>query len=224
MPTTTPKACVFDAFGTLFSIRLPLKDVNEKAAGKGAELLDIWRRKQLEYTWLRSLMGAYVNFDVITKEALTFAMQSLGIEDDSLYELLMPIYRQPNCFPEVKPALQHLKARGIATAILSNGTLDMLQAGVQKTGLENLIDHLFSVEDVEIYKPDPKVYQIPLNRLRLHKEEILFFSSNAWDAAGAARFGLPTVWVNKTKQTWEQLGNQPTYEASSLADIREIIG
>lgn len=141
-----------------------------------------------------------------------------------MFKLLMPIYRQPHCFPEVKPALKYLKDRGIATAILSNGTLDMLQSGVQRTGLDNLIDHLFSVEDVEIYKPASKVYQMPLNSLQLKKPEILFFSSNAWDVAGAARFRLPTVWVNKSEQTWEQLGVQPTHMTSSLASIQEILG
>jgi len=214
------RACVFDAFGTLFNLDIPSEKIDELAHGKGGELLSIWRRKQLEYTWLRGLMNNHVSFDQVTRHALTFAMKSVGTEEVELYDILMPIYKKAITFPEVKPMLERLKAAGIEVAILSNGTPDMLLAGAKNAGINHLIDHIFSVERVGVFKPSPKVYQLALDGLSMKKEELLFFSSNQWDVAGATFFGLPTVWVNKYDQVPEQLQESPKYIISSLAEVK----
>jgi len=164
------KACLFDAFGTLFTLSIPVEEIDALCKGKGEELLNIWRTKQLEYTWLRSLMDNYVPFDVITEEALTFAMRVLAIDQPKLYDILMPIYRSPNCFADVKPTLQALKAKGIQTGILSNGTLSMLQAGIANTDLTSIIDPIISVDPIRIFKPSPKVYAYAANQLELPVE------------------------------------------------------
>ncbi len=213
------RACVFDAFGTLFNLDIPSEKIDQLAHGKGGELLSIWRRKQLEYTWLRGLMDNHVSFDQVTHDALTFAMKSVGTEAMELYDILMPIYEKAITFPEVKPMLIRLKTLGIKTAILSNGTPAMLQAGAKNAGIDHLVDHIFSVEEVGVFKPSPKVYQLALDGLSMKKEELLFFSSNQWDVGGATYFGLQTVWVNKYDQVPEQLQERPHYTVASLEEV-----
>ena len=217
------KACVFDAFGTLFNLTIPLEEINTLCQGKGEEVLAIWRNKQLEYTWLRSLMDNYVNFDTITEEALTFALAATNIKAPKLYDLLMPIYRQPNCFDDVKPTLIALKEKGIKTAILSNGTRPMLQAGIQKTALEGLMDQVISVDDIGIFKPSPKVYQYAVDRLQLPTSSFVFISSNPWDIAGAGQFGLQTVWLNRSGKVAEVLPPKPKYVIGSMLDLGELV-
>ncbi|MEM9823588.1 MAG: haloacid dehalogenase type II [Bacteroidota bacterium] len=197
------KACVFDAFGTLFNLQIPFEQVDALAEGKGKALMDIWRNKQLEYTWLHSLMQDYQSFDVLTKKALSFAMQSQGISNPQLYDLLLPIYERADCFPQVPGVLQELKDRGIQCAILSNGTPKMLEAGATNAGIHPLLDTIFSVAQVGVFKPDPKVYQMVLEAWQLSKTELLFISSNQWDIAGAAQFGWTTVWLNQYNQVKE---------------------
>ena len=216
------KACVFDAFGTLFNLSIPLVEIDSLCQGKGEEVLAIWRSKQLEYTWLRSLMNNYVNFDTITEEALTYALAATNIQAPKLYDLLMPIYRQPNCFDDVKPSLIALKEKGITTAILSNGTRPMLQAGIEKTGLEELMDAVISVDDIGIFKPSPKVYQYAVEQMQLPVESFLFISSNPWDVAGAGQFGLQTVWLNRGGKVAEVLPPKPKYVISSMLDLVEL--
>ena len=213
------RACVFDAFGTLFNLDIPSEKIDQLTEGKGKELLAIWRRKQLEYTWLRGLMDNHVPFDQVTRHALTFAMESVGTESMELYDILMPIYKKAIAFPEIKPMLEHLQSAEIKTAILSNGSPDMLHAGTKNAGIDHLIDHIFSVESVGVFKPSPKVYQLALDGLSLKKEELLFFSSNQWDVAGATHFGLETVWVNKYNQVPEQLERQAKYVIRDLGMI-----
>lgn len=214
-----PKACIFDAFGTLFNLDIPLQEINEKAEGKGKELLQIWRSKQLEYTWLRTLMNNYAPFSTVTREALTFAMNSLSLKDEALYDILMPIYSQATAFEEVLPCLKRLKEQGVTTAILSNGTLEMLEAGAKNSNVYPHLDAIISVDSIGIYKPAPQVYQFALDSLNLKKEEVLFLSSNQWDIAGATQFGLATVWINKHQDTQEVLPPRTTYQISSLVDF-----
>ena len=216
---STIKACVFDAFGTLFNLSIPVQEIDELCKGQGSTLLDIWRSKQLEYTWLRSQMNNYVNFDTITEEALTFAMRSTSVSAPELYELLMPIYRQPNCFDDVKPALQALQAKGIQTAILSNGTPTMLQAGIAKTGLTDIINPVISADDVKVFKPSPKVYAYAVEQMQLDPASFLFVSSNPWDVAGAGQYGLQTVWLNRDNKVAEVLPPAPKYVIHSMMDL-----
>ncbi|MEL6863940.1 MAG: haloacid dehalogenase type II [Bacteroidota bacterium] len=217
------KACVFDAFGTLFQLDIPLDQVDALSGGKGADLLEIWRRKQLEYTWLRSLMAGYDSFDVLTAAALRFAMDRLEVSEVALFDLLMPIYRQPKCFSTVKDMLSTLKTAGFQTAILSNGTPAMLEAGVAYSELGDWIDHILSVDEVAIFKPAPQVYELATKHLGLDKEAILFVSSNPWDVAGAGHFGFSTLWVNRTDQNPDQIGAPASYVRASLAELPALL-
>ena len=218
-----PKVCVFDAYGTLFSVTMPVEELDARTDGRGEALLNIWRQKQLEYTWLRGLMQAYVPFDRVTEEALTFAMRRLGISDAGLYELMMPVFLEPDIFDDVLPALEYLRQRDIRTAILSNGTLRMLEEGTQRTGLAPYLDHLLSADHVGEYKPASAVYFMVLEAFQVEPKDVCFFSSNQWDIAGAGHFGLPTAWVNRRGLSPEVLPPPPTYTLSSLADIQEKI-
>ncbi len=217
------KVCLFDAFGTLFKVKLPVDKLNQLTDGKGVELLDIWRRKQLEYTWLRGLMDDYVSFDKVTEEALTYAMRELKVEKPQIFDVLMPVYRQPEAFSDVLPGLKALHSAGYKLAILSNGTKAMLEVGVTKTGLSQFISAIFSVEDVTTFKPHPKVYQMSTDFFSLDKSAFLFFSSNRWDIAGAATFGFATAWVNRATLVPEVLGPSPSYVLSSLNDLSDIL-
>lgn len=213
------KAFVFDAFGTLFNLTLPLEEIDVLCKGKGKELLVIWRTKQLEYTWLRSLMDNYVNFDTITHEALTFAMRTIQLEEPKLFDLLMPIYRQPNCFEDVVPTLNALQAKGIQTAILSNGTPTMLQAGVEKTGLTDIIHPIISADTIGVFKPSPKVYAHAVEQMQLPIASFYFVSSNPWDIAGAGQYGLQTIWLNRSQQAAEVLPPTPNYVIQSMEEL-----
>jgi len=217
------KAYVFDAFGTLFNLTIPTEEIDVLCEGKGSELLAIWRTKQLEYTWLRSLMGNYVNFDTITHEALTYAMRAIEVDNLKLYDLLMPIYRKPNCFEDVLPALRALQERGIRTAILSNGTPTMLQAGIDNTGLTNIIHPVISVDDIGIFKPSPSVYAHAVQQMQLPIDSFYFVSSNSWDIAGAGQYGLQTIWLNRSQQPAEVLPPTPKHIIHSMMELVDYI-
>lgn len=194
------QAYIFDAFGTLFNLDVPTTEIDELTNGKGAEVLAIWRAKQLEYSWLRTLMQQYKPFSEVTKEALQFAMESVGVDSEKLPEILLPIYEKATAFPEVKSTLATLKKQDFVTAILSNGTPQMLNNGAEHAELTEYLDHIISVDDIHIFKPDPQVYNYALNKLNRFEDEVTFVSSNQWDVAGAAAFGLPTVWLNRKKE------------------------
>lgn len=217
------KVCLFDAFGTLFKVKLPVEELDELTGGKGMALLDIWRQKQLEYTWLRGLMDDYVSFDQVTEEALTYATRELKVEKPQIFDVLMPVYRQPEAFSDVLPGLKALHSAGYKLAILSNGTKAMLEVGMTKTGLSQLISAIFSVEEVQTFKPHPNVYQMSPDFFGLDKSAFLFFSSNRWDIAGAATFGFATAWVNRAALVPEVLGPSPSYVLSSLNDLSDIL-
>jgi len=207
---TLPKiaACVFDAYGTLFDFASAAARC-EGLGDDAARLTALWRDKQLQYTWLRSLAGRYADFWQVTGDALDFALETLAIDKPGLRDRLMQLYLTLDAFPEVPQVLRQLKQAGLRTAILSNGSPAMLSAVVRHNGLEDLIDHVLSVDEVGVFKTDPRVYQLALDRLRLPAAAIAFQSSNAWDAYAASAFGMTVVWCNRYGQRRERLPGCP---------------
>ena len=219
----TVKNVVFDAYGTLFDVHSAVSQYQQRLGDKAQAVSTLWRTKQLEYTWLRSLMQRYINFSQVTRDALDYALESHGIEDESLRQDLLNAYLQLSCYPEVPETLAKLKQHGLCTAILSNGSFEMLEAGVRNSGLEELLDGVFSVETIRIFKPDPQVYQLAVDQLACDPQEILFFSSNAWDVSGAATFGFQAVWVNRFGQAPERLPGIPVLEIKSLDAVLQYV-
>ena len=217
-------ACVFDAYGTLFDVAAAAARCKDDLGDKAAELTAIWRTRQLEYTWLRSLMQEYVEFWKVTGDGLDYAMAALGIEDGALREKLMDIYMRLDAYPEVKDVLAALKGGGIKTAILSNGTPKMLAAAVDNAEIADLLDDVFSVDSIGIYKPHPSVYQMAVDGRGVEAGKICFMSSNAWDAAAAANFGFRVVWVNRFGQPQERIPGQPEHEVKTLQDLPPLLG
>jgi 2-haloacid dehalogenase len=217
------KACVFDAYGTLFDVHSAVGKHRQRIGAKADQLSMLWRTKQLEYTWLRSLMGAYVEFWQVTQDGLDYAMATCGIDDAALRADLMNAYLKLDCYSEVKDTLATLKQRGLKTAVLSNGSPRMLAAAVESCGLGEYLDDTLSVDDVGIYKPDARVYQLACERLGVKPAEISFQSSNAWDAAGAAHFGMKVAWVNRFGQARERLPGDPSVELKTLAELPALI-
>lgn len=218
------KACVFDAYGTLFDVHSAVGKYRERLGENSERISALWRTKQLEYTWLRSLMRRHADFWQVTQDALDYALDTFGIRDPGLSTNLMNAYLHLDCYPEVPEMLHRLKAGGLRTAILSNGTPAMLKSAIETTGLGDLVDLAISVEEVGIYKPDPRVYQLALNRLTLAPQAISFQSANAWDAVGAAASGLRVVWVNRFGQRPERLPFAADAELKSLSDLPALLG
>jgi 2-haloacid dehalogenase len=184
-------------------------------------LSDIWRTKQLQYTWLRSLMGRYADFHHVTRDALDFAMDAVGLADPALADRLMALYERLDAYPEVPDLLRALKTAGKQTAILSNGSPGMLRSAVDAAGLGSLVDDQLSVDTLQVYKPHPDVYALATSRFGVAPAEVAFFSSNGWDAAGAAAFGFRVVWINRFGQGRERLPVGPEIE---LNDLRGVAG
>jgi len=217
------KACVFDAYGTLFDVHSAVGKHRARLGDVADQVSAVWRTKQLEYTWLRSLMGRHADFWQVTREALDFAFEMHAVKDSELGADLMEAYLQLTCYPEVPAALAELKERGFQIAILSNGTPAMLEAAVKNSRLEEVIPQIFSVETVGVFKPDARVYQIAVDKLSLKPEEIVFQSSNAWDAAGAAAFGLKVAWINRFGQSPERLPGKPQVEIKDLSELPKLL-
>lgn len=217
------KACVFDAYGTLLDVHSAMARHRTRLGGSWDRLSGLWRAKQLEYTWLRSLMGRYEDFHKVTEDALDFALESAGVEDTALREALIRDYQQLDAYPEVPETLRALRDKGIATAILSNGSPAMLSAAVHSAGLEELLDEVISVDPLRVYKPDPRVYRLAAERLGVPPDQISFQSSNAWDACGAASFGFNVVWVNRSGQPAEHLPDGPDAELTSLSELASVL-
>lgn len=217
------KACVFDAYGTLFDVHSAVGKHRHRLGDLADQVSNLWRTKQLEYTWLRSLMGLHADFWTVTQDALEFSFDMHGIKDPELYKDLMGAYLELDCYPEVPEALSILKSRGFRLSILSNGTPAMLEAAVKNSGIEELIEKNFSVEAVGIFKPDFRVYQIAVDSLNVRPDEIVFQSSNAWDAAGASAFGFKVAWVNRFGQSQERLPGQPDVEIRNLMDLPKLL-
>ena len=217
------RACVFDAYGTLFDVHSAVSKHRTRVGEHADRLSQLWRTKQLEYTWLRSVMGQYQDFWQVTQDALDYAFATYGVNDPVLRDDLMQAYLQLDCYPEVPETLHHLKQHGYRTAILSNGSPAMLASAVTYAGITDVIDATFSVDTIGIYKPSPRVYQLVIEQLSLAAQEICFLSANAWDAAGAASVGMRVVWVNRFAQQWERLGTVPDAEIPSLAALPNIL-
>lgn len=217
------KACVFDAYGTLFDVHSAVGKHRHRLGDSADPVSILWRTKQLEYTWLRSLMGYHADFWQVTGDALDFAFDMHHIDDPDLRRDLMDAYLELDCYPEVPASLGTLKDRGLRLSILSNGTPAMLEAAVNNSGIEGLIEKNFSVEEVGIFKPDPRVYRIAVDGLRVKPGEIVFQSSNAWDAAGASAFGFKVAWVNRFGQSQERLPGRPDAEIGDLMKLPGLL-
>ncbi|CAB5141255.1 Haloacid dehalogenase, type II (EC [Olavius algarvensis associated proteobacterium Delta 3] len=217
------RACVFDAYGTLFDVHSAVGKYRQRLGDLADPVSLLWRTKQLEYTWLRSLMGHHADFWQVTRDALDFAFDMHHLKDPELRKDLIDAYLHLDCYPEVPEALSTLKARGFKIAILSNGTPAMLEAAVTNSGLGGLIEQNFSVEEVGIFKPDPRVYQLAVDGLDVTSGEIVFQSSNAWDASGASAFGFKVAWINRFDQSAERLPGRPDAEIRSLMELPPLL-
>jgi 2-haloacid dehalogenase len=217
------KACVFDAYGTLFDVHSAVGKHRHRLGDIADPVSMLWRTKQLEYTWLRSLMGHYQDFWQVTGDALDFAFDMHQLVDPDLRNDLMQAYLNLDCYPEVPETLSILKSRGFSIAILSNGTPAMLEAAVKKSGIDPLVEKIFSVDQVGIYKPAPAVYRIAVDGLNVSAESIVFQSSNAWDASGAAAFGFKVAWVNRFGQSTERLPGRADVEIKHLLELPPLL-
>ena len=218
------KACVFDAYGTLFDYASAAARCRDVLSDRLDAVSALWREKQLQYTWLRALQGRHADFWQVTGDALDFALETLGFAAAGLRARLMELYLTLDAFPEVPEVLRRLKAAGLKAAILSNGSPEMLDAAVRGAGIGDLFDAVLSVESVGIYKPHPKVYQLAVDRLGIPAAAISFQSSNAWDAWAASAFGMRVVWCNRYRQRRERLPGKPEHEVNSLAELPALLG
>lgn len=214
-----PRACVFDAYGTLFDYASAAARCGEELENKCEALSRLWREKQLQYTWLRALQNRHADFWQVTSDALDYSLKTLGLQINGLRERLLEAYRILDVFPEVPEVLRNLKQKGVKTAVLSNGTPEMLQTAINNSGIAGLLDEVLSVEEVGIYKPHPRVYQLAVDRLGLRARDISFQSSDAWDAWAASAFGMRVVWCNRSSQQAESLPGHPDFQVTSLADL-----
>jgi 2-haloacid dehalogenase len=222
------KVAVFDAYGTLFDVasaarRAASEPGREAFAACWETLSANWRERQLQYSWLRAITGAHTDFWTVTQEALDWALEASKLEDDDLRQRLLSLYWELAAFDEVPAMLAQLKQDGLSTAILSNGAPDMLAGAVYSAGIELYLDAAISVEDVGVFKPDAKVYQMVCDRFDCTPEEVFFVSSNGWDAAGASGFGFQTLWVNRAGLPRERLPWEPRWEHYDLRSVTELV-
>ena len=215
------KAIVFDAYGTLFDVNSAAEKSKDKIGNKWENFANFWRTTQLEYTWLRSLMKKHKNFWQITEDSLDKSMETFQI-DKSLRNDLLSLYKELSPYPEVKNVLENLKKKSFKLAILSNGTPELLNHLVKSSDLENLFDDIFSVEEVKIYKPDPKVYDIPVNKYKVTKGENTFLSANTWDVSGAGNYGYNSIWVNRNNSVFDKLDYKPKNEVKNLKQLLDL--
>jgi 2-haloacid dehalogenase len=222
-PLIGVKACVFDAYGTVFDFASAAKSCRDVPGNAVDALTALWRDKQLQYTWLRALQGRHADFWQVTGDALDFALDTLAIDRPGLRDRLMALYLKLEPFPEVREVLARLKQTGMRTAILSNGAPMMLDAVVQAAGLDALFDAVLSVESAGVYKPHPKVYQLACDRMGCPAAAIAYQSSNSWDAYAASAFGMQVVWCNRYAQRPERLPGAPDRIISSLAELPSLV-
>jgi 2-haloacid dehalogenase len=218
------RACVFDAYGTLFDVASAARRCTDLLGGDADRLAALWRDKQLQYTWLRAAQDRHADFRRVTGDGLDFALETLGIRDAGLRERLMDSYLTLDPYPEVPGVLRRLRQAGMRTALLSNGSPDMLAAAVAGAGLDGLFDAVLSVEEVGVYKPHRKVYALAVERLGVPAEQIAFQSANGWDAHAASAFGMRVVWCNRTGQPPERLPGAPDRVVTSLAELPALLG
>lgn len=218
------RACVFDAYGTLFDHASAVAGCRDILGGGAQQLAAMWRDKQLQYTWLLAAQGRHRDFWQVTGDALDFALETLRIHEPGLHERLMGFYLSLRTFAEVPEVLRRLKGAGLVTAVLSNGTPPMLESAITGAGIAGLLDHVLSVEEVGVYKPHPSVYQLAVDRLGIEPAAIAFQSSNAWDACAASAFGMRVVWCNRYGQRRERLPGTPDAETRTLAELPALLG
>ena len=217
------KACIFDAYGTLFDVNSACRELSKEVGHNWESLASLWRLRQVEYTWLRNSMNEYIDFWQITSDALDYAMETLEIENIKLKQDLLALYLKLEAYPEVKDLLKKLKQKGFKTGILSNGSIKMLNSAVDNANIRDLLDEILSVEECEIYKPSKKVYDLVEKNIKVKKENVMFFSSNAWDMHAASNYGFNTIWVNRFNAKLERLPGKPNNIVNSLEKIDEII-
>jgi len=217
------KVCIFDAYGTLFDVNAACRELSIEVGEKWQDLANLWRLRQVEYTWLRNSMNEYIDFWEITGNALEYAMDVLEIKNQELKDKLLSLYYKLDAYPEVKKVLKKLKKEGYQTGILSNGSLNMLSSAVKNANIQNYLDKVLSVETCKIYKPSNKVYELVKKNYYVENNEVAFFSSNAWDMHAAANFGFKTIWINRFEGKLERLPGKPYAIVKSLDDIIEII-
>ena len=215
-------ACVFDAYGTLFDVNSAAAKCKKKLGNRWESFANAWRTTQLEYTWLRSLMKKHKNFWEITEDSLDHAMETFKIKREMRSELLN-LYKELNPYPEVKECLEGLKSKKIKIAILSNGTPDLLKGLVESNNIQNYFDNIMSIESVGIYKPDSKVYEMPIKKYDCKPENICFMSSNTWDVSGGGVFGYNAVWVNRFNKVFDKLSYKPQFVINNLNQLLEIV-
>ena len=215
------KAIIFDAYGTLFDVNSAAEKCKDKIGDKWEGFANFWRTTQLEYTWLRSLMKKHKNFWQITEDSLDKSMNAFNI-DKSMRNELLDLYKTLNTFPEVKDVLNKLKEKNYKLAILSNGTPSLLNELVKGNNIENIFDDIFSIEEVGIYKPDSRVYDIPVKKYQIQKNEIAFLSANTWDVSGGGNYGYNAIWVNRNNNIFDNLDYKPKNEIKNLKHLLDI--
>jgi 2-haloacid dehalogenase len=216
------KAIVFDAYGTLFDVNSAAEKCKSKIGDKWESFANFWRTTQLEYTWLRSLMKRHKDFWQVTEDSLDKSMKAFKI-DSSMKNELLNLYKVLSPYSEVKEVLKKLKEKGYRLAILSNGTPALLCELVKSSNLENIFDDLFSVEKVRIYKPDSKVYDMPIKKYQIKPDEVAFLSANTWDVSGGGNYGYNAIWVNRNNNIFDNLDYEPKNEIKNLKQLIEII-
>lgn len=215
--------CLFDAYGTLFDVHAPVDRLAGRLGPEAAAVSALWRQKQVQYTWLRSLMNAYVPFSQITEEALDHALAAHQVADAEIRGQLLDMYRTLDAYPEVPESLRRLRDGGVPTGILSNGNPEMVAAAVTAAELHESLKHVLSADQVGIFKPDARVYQLGVDSFSLPASRICFVSSNAWDVAGAAHFGFTVIWVNRFGQYPEHLPGTPAAQVRSLDEVADLV-
>ena len=216
------KAIVFDAYGTLFDVNSAAEKCKDKIGSKWEAFANHWRTTQLEYTWLRSLMNRHKNFWGVTEDSLDKSIRVFGI-DKNMKNDLLNLYKILSPYPEVKEVLKSLKKKSFKLAILSNGTPSLLSELIKNSDLNNLFDDLFSVEEVKVYKPDSRVYELPVKKYNVKADEVTFLSANTWDVSGGGNFGYNSIWVNRNKSEFDILDYQPKNEINNLKQLLDIV-
>ena len=216
------KAIIFDAYGTLFDVNSAAEKCKDKIGDKWEGFANFWRTTQLEYTWLRSLMKRHEDFWKVTEDSLDKSMNLFKI-DKSMKNELLNLYKVLNTFPEVRDVLNKLKEKNYKLAILSNGTPKLLNELVSSNNLNNIFDDIFSIEEVGIYKPDAKVYDMPVKKYKIQKEEIVFLSANTWDVSGGGNYGYSSIWVNRNNSIFDNLDYKPKEEVKNLNQLLDIV-
>ena len=216
------KAIIFDAYGTLFDVNSAAEKCKDKIGNKWEGFANYWRTTQLEYTWLRSLMKRHKDFWQVTEDSLDKSMKAYEI-DSSMRNELLDLYKILSTFKEVPEVLKSLKEKDLKLAILSNGTPDLLEQLVKSNNLENLFDNIFSIEEVGIYKPNYKVYDIPIKEYQINKNEVAFLSSNTWDVSGGGNYGYNSIWVNRNQNIFDNLDYNPRYKIKNLLELLQLI-